>query len=286
MPPSAVAKAEKEDIPAPSELREEKHCLKQAKTELGLKNEHLYVKYIPNEARITRVGTPQSASLIMKIIKNSPSTRQIYAESRAKIKENLQKLLKRGKNIGKIMSNNCRRFIMAVEMFFREVKKGYDKEEVHAFVEKLRAGHEIELERRDDEIKTLTTENQRIRETLEARIAELELLLADEQARNAEGAAKYEQLCAQIGEKLLFAENQASAIIADAESNKLAIEGEARQRADAAVAEIIARAKEQAAASLRAADVLAQKSRIINAALEQTKRIIDDAIAQIGKAAN
>ncbi len=174
---------------------------------------------------------------------------------------------------------------MAAEMFFRDAKKGYDKEDVHAFVERLNSEHTLDLERKDDEIKALTTENQRLKEKLEARIAELEQQLSDEQTKNAEGAAKYEQLCAQIGEKLLFAEKRADIIVTEAEDKKAQIENDAKLRADAAVAEASARAKEQAASALKAADILRQKSQIINAALEQTKRIIEDAIAQIGKAA-
>ncbi len=174
---------------------------------------------------------------------------------------------------------------MAAEMFFKDAKKGYDKEEVHAFVEKLSADHEFELERKNDEIKSLTTELAGQKQKLEERIAELEKQLAEEQTKNKEGAAKYEQLCAQIGEKLLFAETQASTIIADAESKRALAEEDGKKRAEASVAEITAKARAQAESAVKAADVLSQKSRIITAALDQTKRIIDDAIAQISKAA-
>ncbi len=175
---------------------------------------------------------------------------------------------------------------MSAEILFRDAKKGYDKTEVHEFLDRLNYEHEEELSKKNDEIKTLTAEKQRTEERLNARIAELEKQLAEEQASNAEGAAKYEQLCAQIGEKLLFAEKQSSAVLAEAEASKSQIEREARERADRSVADITARAKESAASAIRAADVLKQKSQLINAALEQTKRIVEDAIAQIEKTAN
>ena len=175
---------------------------------------------------------------------------------------------------------------MSAEILFNDAKKGYDKTEVHAFLDKLKDEHEYELGKKNDEIKTLTAEKQRLEERLNARIAELEKQLAEEQETNAEGAAKYEQLCAQIGEKLLFAEQQSSAVLSEAEAKKSQIEAEAKLRADKNVADITEKAKESAASAIKAADVLKQKSQLINAALEQTKRIIDDAIAQIEKAAN
>ncbi len=175
---------------------------------------------------------------------------------------------------------------MSAEILFRDAKKGYDKTEVHEFLNRLNEEHEEKIAKKNDEIKSLTTEKQRIEERLNARITELEKQLADEQASNAEGAAKYEQLCAQIGEKLLFAEKQSSAVLAEAEQSREQIERDSRERAEKSVADITAKARESAASAIKAADVLKQKSQLINAALEQTKRIVEEAIAQIEKTAN
>ena len=88
-----------------------------------------------------------------------------------------------------------------------------------------------------------------------------------------------------MGEKLLFAENQSSIIIAEAEAMKAKVEAEAAQKAELNVAAISAKARENAAAALRAADILKQKSQQICAGLDHTKRVLEEALETIEKTA-
>ncbi|MBQ3081267.1 MAG: hypothetical protein IJC49_02305 [Clostridia bacterium] len=174
---------------------------------------------------------------------------------------------------------------MTGEVFFSEAKKGYNKEEVMSFIRRLNEEHEGALQRKNDEIKRLGNENASLTEEYSARIAELEKALEEKNGECAENAAKYEEICAKLGEKLLFAEKQSEKIISEAEETKRLTAEEAEKKAEARVAAISAKAKEDAAAALRAADVLRQKSQIINASLDQTRRILEDALAQIERAA-
>ena len=173
---------------------------------------------------------------------------------------------------------------MTGEVFFNEAKKGYNKEEVLAFIKQLNDEHERALQSKNDEIKALMNENAARADEFGARILELEKELEESKTAGLESAAKYDEICARLGEKLLFAETQSEKIIAEAELKKAQIDTEAAKQAEASVAAISAKAKEDAAAALRAADILRQKSQLINAGLEQTKRILEDALSQIEKA--
>lgn len=174
---------------------------------------------------------------------------------------------------------------MTGEVFFSEAKKGYNKEEVLAFIRRMSEEHGRALQAKNDEIKALMNQSAVKDQECAARIAELEKALADKDGECAEKSAKYEEICAKLGEKLLFAEKQADRIINEAERSKLDTEEEAAKQAEAKVAAISAKAREDAAAALRAADILRQKSQLINAGLEQTRRVLEDALAQIEKAA-
>lgn len=174
---------------------------------------------------------------------------------------------------------------MQGDIFFSEAKKGYNKDEVHAFIRKLDEENRDALQTKADEQKRLLNEMEAQRAEYEKRIASLEAELSEKVAKCQENAAKYEELCARMGEKLLFAEQQAEKIIADAEAQKQRIDADATLMAEQNVAAITAKAREDAAAALRAADILRQKSILINTGLEQTKRVLEDAIAQIEKAA-
>ncbi len=170
------------------------------------------------------------------------------------------------------------------EFFFSEAKKGYNKQEVEAFLKRVSDENLAALQAKEDEYKRLLNRVEAMKAEHEGRIRELEDALAEKTAKCEESAAKYDELCAKMGEKLLFAESEAARIKREAEDAKARIEAEASEKAEQTLAAIGAKAREDAAAVLRAADILKQKSALINSGLEQTKRILEDAISQIEKA--
>lgn len=174
---------------------------------------------------------------------------------------------------------------MAVDIVFSDAKKGYNKEEVQRFIQQLTEDHNMALRAKDDAIKTMMNDKESADKKYAAEIEELRAELEQARAEAKEQAAKYDELCARMGEKLLFAERQSAQIIADAEKEKQNIEAEAVKKAKVNVAEISAKAREDAAAALRAADILRQKSQLICAGLDHTKRVIEEALASIEKAA-
>lgn len=175
---------------------------------------------------------------------------------------------------------------MAVDVVFSDAKKGYNKEEVQRFIEKLTDDHQYALSVKDDAVKNLMNEKEAAEVKYNARIAELEAELAAVKEESKAQSAKYEEFCARMGEKLLFAEKQSAQIIAEAELMKQKAEADAVIKAEQSVAAISAKAREDAAAALRAADILRQKSQIICAGLDHTKRIIEEAISNIERAAS
>lgn len=174
---------------------------------------------------------------------------------------------------------------MSGAITFKEAKKGYDKEEVHSFILSLNSEHQSELEAKNDEIKALINDKSLIESRLNAEIHRLEVLLAEKEAVIAESTGRYDELCAQMGEKLLFAEQQASSIRSSAETEKEQLLVQARAEAKAYTEAVASEAKLKAAASYEAVQLLLKKNQIISASLEQTKRILDDTVAQIKKAA-
>ncbi|MBR6594888.1 MAG: hypothetical protein IKK83_06865 [Clostridia bacterium] len=170
---------------------------------------------------------------------------------------------------------------MAVDVVFSDAKKGYNKDEVQRFIMQLTSDHAYAIGEKNDAIKTLMNEKDAMERSYSARIAELEAALEAAQAENKDKTAKYDELCARMGEKLLFAESRSAQIIAEAEESKQRIEAEARKKAEESVAAVAAKAREDAASALRAADVLRQKSQNINAGLDHTKRVLEEAIAAI-----
>lgn len=174
---------------------------------------------------------------------------------------------------------------MAVNVVFTEAKKGYNKEEVQRFIEQIMFDHERAIREKDYAIKSLMNEKEGLEVKYKSKIAELEETLADTQSKEKEQSAKYEELCARMGEKLLFAEQQSALIIAEAENLRTKAETEAAQKAELSVAAISAKARENAAAALRAADILKQKSQQICVGLDHTKRVLEEALEAIEKTA-
>lgn len=174
---------------------------------------------------------------------------------------------------------------MAVDIVFTEAKKGYNKDEVQSFIKQLVADHELALMSKDDAIKSLMNDKESAEQKHLEEVESLKAALEEAQKESKEQGAKYEELCARMGEKLLFAERQSAQIVAEAEAAKKKVEEEAAATAAANVAAISAKAREDAAAALRAADILKQKSQQICAGLDHTRRAIEEAIAAIERAA-
>lgn len=174
---------------------------------------------------------------------------------------------------------------MQGEIFFSDAKKGYNKDEVQSFIKKLDEENSAALQRKADEQKRLLNEKDTLAAEYLKKIAALEKELAEKSAESEQNAAKYEALCAEIGKKLLLAERQAAQIVAQAQERQRKTDAETARKAEKSVAAISACARADADRALRAAEVLRQKAQAINAALEQTKRVVEDALSQIGKAA-
>lgn len=184
---------------------------------------------------------------------------------------------------------------MAVDIVFTEAKKGYNKEEVQRFIERLTSDHQRAIREKEDAVKSLMNEKEGLEAKYADRIAELEAELEKAQTEGKEQSAKYDELCARMGEKLLFAEQQSANIIVEAEEARENARREAEvirskaaeeaaQKAELSVAAISAKARENAASALRAADILKQKSQQICVGLDHTKRVLEEALEAIERA--
>lgn len=119
------------------------------------------------------------------------------------------------------------------ETYFRKSFKGYNPNEVDNFIISLSDTYENNLKEHDDTLRAVEAENARLREE----IAELHKTI-EENARNYDAELtkkqeEYDRLYAEIGEKMVIADNRASEIIKNAEKEAAFIVAEARNNSDA-----------------------------------------------------
>lgn len=160
---------------------------------------------------------------------------------------------------------------------FTESKKGYDKDEVNAFIKELNEKNEAILAEKDERIKELEDELKR-QSKASAPVVESAPVV---DASLDEAKKKYERLCADMGEKLLLAEVKASEIIDAANKKAEEIVAQARLDANSQVEAILEDATLSAEGVKKAsADFLAKEKEIM-ALLSVTEETFEKALERI-----
>jgi cell division septum initiation protein DivIVA len=162
---------------------------------------------------------------------------------------------------------------------FTESKKGYDKEEVNAFIKQLNEATEARIMEKDSRIKELEDEIKRLSKKTISSDAPTEKVESDEELENAK--KKYQRLCADMGEKLLLAEVKASEIIDEANAKAEKIIADARLDANKEVEEILEDAKLSSEGIKKAVSEYSAMEKEILALLHTTEETFSIALERI-----
>lgn len=173
---------------------------------------------------------------------------------------------------------------MAEAMFAKSVR-GYDREQVDAFLLELNRTHAEKETAWEDKKRELETDLAEAREALKAseeRCAEQENTLRDALE---EKEREYEKLQASIGQRLLSADARAEEIIAEAERQAAELLAKARRRGEIESAQIIAETRAKCAVIGQAADAFTKRIGSVSAELRRTEKDINDSLEDLRRKA-
>ncbi|MBR5278325.1 MAG: DivIVA domain-containing protein [Clostridia bacterium] len=178
------------------------------------------------------------------------------------------------------------------ETYFKKKFKGYDPEAVDSFIVSLSDTYESNVKNYEAQLRESQAENGRLRDE----IAELrELIEETARAHEAELAKKqeeYEALYAEIGEKMVVADNRAAEIIRNAEKEAEFITIQAKEDVERDAKNIRARAEDDAKALIdetrrkcddisAAAEEFRIKQEEMNRSVMETERRFGDALSKL-----
>ncbi|GEM_PF-1324665 len=165
--------------------------------------------------------------------------------------------------------------------YFNKRMKGYDTNEVDTFIVNLVADSEYKIKELTENARELRIEIKELQDELAARQDEYAAQIADDEAKLNEVNAKYESLCAQIGERLQLADERAAEIIAKANAEAERIVAEARLQGENESKQIIADTRERCAQIEKSAESYAERQRAITEGLEKAKAAIEAGLGEI-----
>lgn len=118
------------------------------------------------------------------------------------------------------------------ETYFRKIFKGYDPIQVDNFIISLSDKYEKAEKEFLDEKRTLESENQKLLEQIEELKAQAIEAEKEFEAKLLEKQKEYDALCAQIGERMIRADQRADDIIKTAENEATGLVEQARQTSE------------------------------------------------------
>ena len=171
------------------------------------------------------------------------------------------------------------------EAMFAKAGRGYDREQVDAFLLELNRTHaekEAAWEDQKRELETALAEAKEALKASEERSAEQEKSLRSAlEAKERE----CESLQASIGQRMLSADARAEEIIADAERKAKELQAKAHRRAEEETARIIAETRAKCAVIGQAADAFTKRIGSASADLRRTESAINDAMEDLRRKA-
>lgn len=178
------------------------------------------------------------------------------------------------------------------ETYFKKRFKGYDPEQVDAFIISLSDTYEQNQKDNAEELRAQEAECARLREE----IAELRNFIEENSLKHEEELLKkqeeYDAVYAGIGEKMVVADNRAAEIIKNAEKEAALIRAEALQSSQNEANEIKKRAEEEAQILIdetrrkcadisAAADEFRMKQEEMNKSMSETEKRFGDALTKL-----
>lgn len=178
------------------------------------------------------------------------------------------------------------------ETYFKKIFKGYDPEQVDAFIISLSDTYERNEKENAENLRDAEAEIARLKEEL----AEMRVYIEENAARHEAELTKkqeeYEVLYASIGEKMVIADNRAAEIIKNAEKEAALITAQAKQNSEAEAKAIKENAEAEAGRLIEetrikcdeistAAQEFRAKQEEMSKSISETEKRFDDALAKI-----
>ncbi len=178
------------------------------------------------------------------------------------------------------------------ETYFKKSFKGYNPEQVDSFIISLSDTYEQNIKEHDDLLRAAEAENARLREE----IAELQKTIEDNAVTHKEEISQkqedYDRLYAEIGEKMVVADNRAAEIIKNAEKEAAFILAQARNNSEAEAKAVRQQAEEEAAriiesTRLQCAEISAKAEEFrmrqdeMNKSISETEKRFGDALNKL-----
>lgn len=178
------------------------------------------------------------------------------------------------------------------ETYFRKTLKGYDPEQVDAFIISLSDTYDDNLKEQEEKVRAAENESARLREEIAELRAYIEENASRYEAELAKKQEEYERLYAEIGEKMVVADNRATEIVKNAEKEAALIIAEAQRSSENEAASIRAQAEEEANkliedTRMRCADISAKaeefrmKQDEMQRSISETEKRFGDALSRL-----
>ncbi len=178
------------------------------------------------------------------------------------------------------------------ETYFKKSLKGYDPTQVDEFITKLSDTYEQNEKSLSDRIHVLETENERLLSQISELNSNAEKTSIEHQNELVEKQAEYDAKCAEIGEKMVVADNRAAEIVRNAEKEAALILTHARQnseneakvirlRAEDEVSRIIEDTRRRCDTLAAAAEEFRTRQEEMNRSMFETEKRFGDALSKL-----
>ena len=178
------------------------------------------------------------------------------------------------------------------ETYFKKKFKGYDPEAVDSFIVSLSDTYESNVKNYEAQLRESQAENGRLRDEIAELREPIEETARAHEAELAKKQEEYEALYAEIGEKMVVADNRAAEIIRNAEKEAEFITIQAKEDVERDAKNIRARAEDDAKALIdetrrkcddisAAAEEFRIKQEEMNRSVMETERRFGDALSKL-----
>jgi len=178
------------------------------------------------------------------------------------------------------------------ETYFKTKFKGYDPEEVDSFIVSLSDTYDRNVKDYEARLRDAEAENNRLKEELAEMRTYIEENAKAHEAELAKKQEEYEALYAEIGEKMVVADNRAAEIIRNAEKEAEFITQQAKEDVEKDAKVIRAQAEEDAKTLIEAtrrkcddisaaAEEFRMKQEEMNRSVMETERRFGDALSKL-----
>ena len=178
------------------------------------------------------------------------------------------------------------------ETYFKKTFKGYNPEQVDAFIISLSDNYENNLKEHDSALRAAEAENARLLEEIAELTNTIEANAQNYEEQLAKKQEEYDRLYAEIGEKMVIADTRAAEIVKNAEKEAAFIIAEARinseneakamrEQAEAEASRLIESTRSQCAEISVKAEEFRLRQDEMNRTISETEKRFGDALNKL-----